>query len=106
MAKKSTKKSPPKKAPAKKSPSVQSVAKSIAKTIGAAKPSLDEESIGYAAGEVWNILHAGGPQTIAAIKKVATVSGDAVVMAIGWLAREGKLQFDASGRSVKVSLRG
>ncbi|MEO1495937.1 MAG: winged helix-turn-helix domain-containing protein [Planctomycetota bacterium] len=102
MAKKSTKKAPPKKKPT----GVKAVAKSLAKTIGAASTELDEEAIGHAAGEVWNLLHAGGPQSVSALKKLSTMPGEITVMAVGWLAREGKLHFDTSGRSVKVSLRG
>lgn len=93
-AKKATteKKTPEKKAAAKKEPK-------------AAAPALTTDAIGHAAGAVWGALHSEGPLTLAALKKASGASGDATLMAVGWLAREGKLDFTVSGRSVKVSLR-
>jgi hypothetical protein len=50
-------------------------------------------------------LDRDGTQTIAAIKKSVDAPGDVVVAAIGWLAREDKLDFSGDSRSVKISLR-
>jgi hypothetical protein len=61
--------------------------------------------IGHVAGDVWGLLGRDGGQTIAAIKKSIDAPGDVVLAAIGWLAREDKLEFSANGRSVKISLR-
>jgi hypothetical protein len=56
-------------------------------------------------GDVWGLLVRDGAQTIAAIKKSIDAPPDLVLAAIGWLAREDKLEFSTHGRSVKVSLR-
>jgi Winged helix-turn-helix domain (DUF2582) len=61
--------------------------------------------IGHVAGEVWGLLSRDGGQTIAAIKKSINAPSDVVLAAIGWLAREDKLEFSVRGRSVKLSLR-
>jgi len=61
--------------------------------------------IGHVAGDVWAMLGRDGGQTIAAIKKSIDAPGDVVLAAIGWLAREDKLEFSANGRTVKISLR-
>ena len=61
--------------------------------------------IGHVAGDVWGALTRKGPLTVAAIKKEVKAPGDVVAAAIGWLAREEKLNFDTAGRIVKISLR-
>ena len=61
--------------------------------------------IGHIAGEVWGALSDGEGQTLAAIKKKVSAPADLVTAAIGWLARENKLEFTSSGRTVKISLR-
>lgn len=66
---------------------------------------LSDGEIGQVSGDVWNLLHSKGPQTSAAIKKAVAAPGDLVMASIGWLAREGKLEFSTAGRTVKVSLR-
>jgi hypothetical protein len=72
----------------------------------AAPPAISNEQIGHVAGDLWHFLDKEGPQNLASIKKaIAAAQADLVLAAIGWLAREGKLQFTASGRSVTISLR-
>lgn len=66
---------------------------------------LSQDEIGAVAGEVWHALSQGGGQNLTALKKSIDAPGDLVLAATGWLAREGKLEFDTSGRAVKVSLR-
>ncbi len=61
--------------------------------------------IGRVAGEIWALLSDNGEQTLAAVKKSVNASPDVALAAIGWLAREDKLEFTTSGRTVKVSLR-
>lgn len=69
------------------------------------KAAVSDEQIGRAAGEIWQALNQNGSQTITALKKSLDAPGDVVPLAIGWLAREGKLEFSTSGRSVMISLR-
>ena len=66
---------------------------------------LSATEIGHVAGDVWGLLIRDGGLTIPAIKKSVGAPADVVLAAIGWLAREGKLEFSTQGRSVKVSLR-
>ena len=93
--------SPVKKAAAKK----PTAAKAASKAAPTAKTAIDDSTIGAAAGTVWGRLHDDGPQTLAAIKKAVDAPSDVTLMAIGWLAREGKLEFLTSGRSAKIGLR-
>jgi len=60
--------------------------------------------IGHVAGDVWGALSRKGPLTIATLKKEVAAPSDFVLAAIGWLARENKLSFESSGRTVKIAL--
>lgn len=67
---------------------------------------MNYEKIGSAAGIVWNRLKEVDSEgvTITELKKLRGVTTDEVVAAIGWLAREGKLSFQAQGRKSLVTL--
>lgn len=65
---------------------------------------LSNESIGEAAGAVWIYLESNSPQTLAKLKKAVEAPADTVLAAVGWLAREGKLKFETSGKTVTISL--
>jgi hypothetical protein len=74
----------------------------------AAAPSertLSPTDIGAVAGEIWVLLSGTNAQTLSAIKKSLSAPPDVVVAGIGWLAREDKLEFTMSGRTVKLSLK-
>ena len=71
----------------------------------ASLPAISSEEIGRVSGEVWGLLIHNDGQSLAAIKKAVDAPADVVVAAIGWLAREDKLEFTTSGRMVKISLR-
>ena len=62
-------------------------------------------SIGEVAGEVWKALSENGPMTMAKLVKAVGEPRDAVMQAIGWLAREEKIQIEEEGRSRIISLR-
>ena len=64
-----------------------------------------EESIGATAGKVWSYLHDNGKARLSGIEKSVKAPRAAVLMAIGWLAREGKLEFGQENRSTQVWLR-
>jgi hypothetical protein len=68
-------------------------------------PAFTGIAIGHAAGDVWGLLSNDGPKTIAEVKKALSAPADVVVAAIGWLAREDKIEFDTSGKTVKIGLR-
>jgi len=63
------------------------------------------ESIGHTAGEVWRILSANGPMPLAKLVKAIDAPRDLVMQAIGWLAREDKINIEEEGRSRMISLR-
>lgn len=62
------------------------------------------EQIGTAAGAVWRFLRTSGPATLYAIERSVDVPKPVVSMALGWLAREGKLRIEETGRSVRYSV--
>jgi len=64
-----------------------------------------QENIGLIAGEVWRYLNAEGPKSLAAITRSINQPDVMVHMAIGWLAREGKLDFNKTPRGVIISLK-
>lgn len=66
---------------------------------------LGEEQIGMAAGSVWLYLTDNGPTTLSALKKAIDQPGDLIAAAVGWLAREEKLEFSTSGKSVSIGLK-
>jgi hypothetical protein len=64
------------------------------------------EEIGHAAGEVWGALSAGnGGVSLTVLKKSVAAPADLVLLALGWLAREDKVEIDASGRTPTISLK-
>lgn len=58
------------------------------------------DEIGAAAGDVWRYLAQEGPTSLAQLKKGLELSGPQVERAIGWLAREDKIDEDRSGKKV------
>ena len=64
------------------------------------------DAIGEAAGKVWKSLDAGGAQSISRIQRETGLSQSLTYLALGWLAREGKIHFAQEGRVLQVSLAG
>ena len=62
------------------------------------------EQIGETAGRVWHALHKEGPLSVAKLVESIEVNRDLVMQAIGWLAREGKLQISETKRGRILSL--
>ncbi len=60
--------------------------------------------IGETAGSIWELLNNNGPSTIAKLVKQVDQSRDTVMQALGWLAREEKIEIVEKGRSRIVSL--
>jgi hypothetical protein len=63
------------------------------------------EQLGITAGEVWHILNDFGPQTLAQLKKRLNDSGELVGFALGWLAREDKIDISQEKKNFKVALK-
>jgi winged helix-turn-helix protein DUF2582 len=63
------------------------------------------EAIGETAGLVWNFLRSNGEASLNALEKGVKAPKPMISMAVGWLAREGKVEIEEDKRSVRVSLR-
>ncbi len=61
-------------------------------------------TIGLAAGIVWKHLQENGEASLTALKKVVKPAGASAEMGLGWLAREGKVHVERSGRSTVARL--
>lgn len=64
-----------------------------------------QEKIGSAAGQIWEILsNSKNAVNIADIPKKSKLSTQLAYQGLGWLAREGKLEYHQKGRSIYVGL--
>lgn len=64
-----------------------------------------QDTIGQLAGHVWDFLEEEEQASVSAISRAIDAPQTKVNMAIGWLAKEGKLEFVSKGRGTAVSLR-
>ena len=63
-----------------------------------------EQNIGKMAGKVWKALEKRGDCTPKVLQTSLKAKSDQVYMALGWLAREGKVNFNSTKSSFKVSI--
>jgi hypothetical protein len=61
--------------------------------------------VGETAGKVWHLLNDNGPQTLTQLKKKLNGSSELVVFALGWLAREEKVDISQDKKNLSVALR-
>ena len=61
--------------------------------------------IGETAGLVWNFLQSNGESSLSALEKGVEAPRSMVSMAVGWLAREGKIEVKDEKRAVRIVLR-
>ena len=61
--------------------------------------------VGETAGKVWHLLNDEGPHTFAQLKKKLDGSGELLSFALGWLAREDKVDITQERQTVKVALK-
>jgi hypothetical protein len=61
--------------------------------------------IGETAGKVWRHLAAEGEQPLSALHTALGEAPDRVMLAVGWLAREGKIHVRSEGGRVQVALK-
>jgi len=71
----------------------------------AVPPTPGVAQIGETAGTVWHVLSENGPLTMTNLVKMVGQPQSAVMLAVGWLAREDKIHFEDKGRTRVVSLR-
>jgi hypothetical protein len=61
--------------------------------------------VGNAAGEVWRLLDQGGVHSLTQMKKKFSGTGELLGFAVGWLAREDKLEIFKKKRAVVLRLK-
>jgi len=61
--------------------------------------------VGETAGRIWHLLNDEGPQTFPQLKKKLNGSGELVGFALGWLAREDKIDISQEKKNFTVALR-
>jgi hypothetical protein len=64
------------------------------------------EEIGIAAGAIWKTLDTNGEMSLAKLKKEVKAEGALFDWAIGWLAREDKIELYRDKRVFYVCLKG
>lgn len=62
---------------------------------------MNVELIGTAAGAVWQALSTADALGVKQIKKVTKLKKDDILAALGWLAREGKVNIDVDPEDEK-----
>ena len=66
---------------------------------------METKTIGETAGMVWNFLRSNGESSLSALEKGIKAPRSTVSMAVGWLAREGKIEVKDEKRTVRIFLR-
>lgn len=63
------------------------------------------EVIGHAAGLVWKHLNENGDSSVSKVAKETGINKNDIHRAIGWLAREEKINIEKKGRSEVLTLK-
>jgi len=63
------------------------------------------DAIGESAGKVWRYLGAQGPRSVSQIQRGTGLSQSQTYLALGGLAREGRLRFEQEGRALLVGVQ-
>jgi hypothetical protein len=66
---------------------------------------LEIKTIGDTAGLVWNFLRTNGESSLSTLEKKVEAPRSMVSMAVGWLAREDKIEVKDEKRAVRISLK-
>jgi hypothetical protein len=72
------------------------------------KPPIREDAfmtIGELAGKVWRHLSAEGSLALSKLARELGENPNRVAMAVGWLAREGKVTLSAKGNGTRITLK-
>ena len=65
---------------------------------------VDIQTVGETAGVVWQYLTDHGRTTLTTLERGIGAPRESVLMGVGWLAREGKVELSQERRSVYVRL--
>ncbi len=63
-----------------------------------------KNEIGVLAGSVWSLLNEKGPLSLTQLKTATKETDFLVAAAVGWLAREDKVEFEKTGKVIKIKL--
>ena len=63
------------------------------------------DNIGNVAGTIWNYLETNNEATVTKITREIGATERSVLMGIGWLAREGKLDFNQRKQGTYITLK-
>lgn len=63
-----------------------------------------KEKVGETAGQIWNLLKKKGEVNMAELPKLLQEKSNVVHQAIGWLARENKIEYRTAATKTFVSL--
>jgi len=61
--------------------------------------------VGEVAGKIWHVLSDHGPLTVTQLKTKVNGGGELLNFALGWLAREEKIEISQEKKTFKVSLK-
>ena len=64
-----------------------------------------KNEIGETAGKVWQVLSTDGPQTVAQLGKKIKEASEILYLALGWLAREDKIEITPEKKTFRVQLK-
>lgn len=62
------------------------------------------QAIGTIAGRIWRHLQHCGSATLPRLARELDVAERVIAMSVGWLAREGKVDFVSQGRTLTIQL--
>ena len=61
--------------------------------------------VGETAGRIWQALSSEGPQTLAQLRKGLNGTCELVPLAVGWLAREDKIELAHEKKGLRIHLK-
>jgi hypothetical protein len=63
------------------------------------------DQVGETAGKVWHELSNEGPQTLVQLQKKLKESNEFLLLSVGWLAREDKVEIGPGNGSLQILLK-
>lgn len=64
-----------------------------------------QETIGSGAGKIWEALNVEAGQNLSSLESSTGLKKDDIILALGWLFCEGKIESVKEGRGFKFSLK-
>lgn len=64
-----------------------------------------KHQVGQTAGQVWQLLNSEGPLTLVQLKKKLNAKNDLLNFAVGWLAREDKIDITPDKKDLRLQVK-